>query len=215
MSDSKISDLSDAGALQAGDKFVVARSSSDLKKSLIGFSELVYRYTVAGSDKASIDTGADTADAGTNDWTNADLLEVFIAARTDEAAARSSVNITVNNDTGANYDQVFVAGINATASAANVLAQNNWAVTVHGSSGGASYAGAISLWLPDFSGTAFFKIATLLNATPDSTAANNEARTRALGWRSTAAITRLAIAAPGASKLKVGSQLLIYKRLAA
>src|SRR5262245_2995315 len=42
----------------------------------LGGSSLIYRLTVAGADKASIDTGVDAPDAGSNDWTNGDLLEV-------------------------------------------------------------------------------------------------------------------------------------------
>jgi len=49
---------------------------SGTPSSAIGSSELIYRYTVAGTDKASIDTGVDTAQAGSNDWTNGDLLDI-------------------------------------------------------------------------------------------------------------------------------------------
>ncbi len=77
MADSKISALTSGGLVQAGDALVVARAGASLRVAPAGMPVLVYRYTVTGSDKASIDTGVDTADAGSNDWTNGDLLEIW------------------------------------------------------------------------------------------------------------------------------------------
>jgi hypothetical protein len=180
----------------------------------IGSNELVYRYKVTGSDKTSIDTGVDTADAGSNDWTNGDLLEIWISARTDDAGATSTLSLTVNNDGGANYDNQTVTGTNTTASASNSVAQTNWAAICHGSGGTANYAGAIRISIPNFSGTTFFKVAEMNTLRLDGTAGNNTAQSRGGGWRSTSAITRFAVSAAGGQKLKVGSEILIYKRLA-
>jgi hypothetical protein len=181
----------------------------------IGGSALIYRYTVAGADKASIDTGVDTPDAGSNDWTNGDLLEIYILARTDDAGATSNVNIILNNDTSAIYDTEQMLVNNATVSGGPGLAAANWRYNTHGSGGLANQATSIQFLMPDYAGTTFNKTGYSLTSRTDSTAANNIADNRAHSYRSTAAITRLKLSAAGGQKLKIGSQLLIYKRLAA
>jgi hypothetical protein len=182
--------------------------------STIGGSELIYRYTVTGSDKASIDTGVDTPDAGSNDWTNGDVLEVWIAGRTDNAAAQVNFPVTVNNDTGSNYDLQYNIGSDVSVTANKVVAGANWALNMHGSGGSASYPTAIHATIPGYAGTVFNKVASALDAAAEATGGNNRANMYALGWRSTAAITRLKIAGSGTDKFKVGTQLLVYKRLA-
>ncbi len=181
-----------------------------------GLTQLVYRYTVTGSDKASIDTGSDTPDAGSNVWTNGDLLEIFVAARTDDAVNAALIyTMTLNNDTSSIYDIMRLQGSNATASATNILAQPGWNdLVAHGTSGQSGVAGVTQMVIPAFSGTSFNKQATCVTGITDSTAANNFLRNLALGYRSTSAITRVAITAAGTTKFKVGTQLLIYKRLA-
>lgn len=180
----------------------------------IGNRSLVYRYTVTGSTKASIDTGVDTADAGSNDWTNGDLLEVFMTMQTAQAAAGSSVNVTVNNDTGSNYDRLFIEASNTSVSAgATPSGGTSWSMSAHGASGTSGYPSPITLWMPDYAGTVFNKTCTALMANPDATAANTTLDLRSFGWRSTSAITRLKVAGSGGN-LAIGSQLLIYKTLA-
>lgn len=180
-----------------------------------GMSQLVYRYTVAGSDKASIDTGVDTPDAGSNVWTNGDLLEIYMLIRTDEAVTSSTTNVTLNNDGGANYDSQRVTGNNVTASAANALAGTSWQFGLDGASSAANYFSMLSLTIPAYAATVAYKRGAMQETKGDSTAANDVTGQRTLTYRSTGAITRLAIAPNTAGKkLKVGSQLLIYKRLA-
>ncbi len=217
MADTKISALSDGSPRLTTDEIVIARSGSNFKLpgssiSPIGLTELIYRYTVAGSDKASIDTGADTADAGSNVWTGGDLLEIFICARTDSASASTSLLMTLNNDTGSNYDRQLLRGNNTSASATPSLAQTSWNLAVHGSGGSASYPSALRITIPNFTGTTFFKQAEATVGSQDATAGNNVMDVYGIGYRSTSAITRLKIIGFGTDKFKVGSQLLIYKR---
>lgn len=180
----------------------------------IGSSSLIYRYTVAGSDKASIDTGVDTPDAGSNDWTNGDVLEVWVSSRTDDTAALATIVVTLNNDGSAVYDRQIVQGVNTVAAAGVAVGQTSWSLDAHGAGGTAGYPATVKLTIPDFAGTTLFKVAEVAAATPDATAGNNVIRLHSAGYRSTSAITRLKIAASAGQKLKIGSQLLIYKRLA-
>lgn len=206
-----------ARSVLVGDQIVAAvtkKTLTDIEAGQPGTSLLVYRYTVVGSDKASIDTGADTADAGSNDWTDGDLLEVLATTRTDDAAAIAVMNVILNNDGGGNYDQQFARGNNATASAQALNAQTSWGFITHGSGGRAAVPGVMRLNIPDFAGVVFEKTCEASLGVPDSTAANEDLRLFTAGWRSTAAVTRLKIFPAGTAKFKVGSQLLIYKRKA-
>lgn len=177
-----------------------------------GASELIYKYTVAGVDKASIDTGADTASAGTLDWTNGDVLEVFMLIRTDDAAARAVVDVTVNNDSSAIYDLGRLRLDNSTVTGVPVLADTRWQLTVHGAGGSTGYASPVELRLDGYAATTFWKAGVGAWPTPDETAATTDLKIGWVGYRSTTAITRFKVAGQGAAKLKVGSQLLIYKR---
>ncbi len=218
MADSKISALTDGSPLVVGDELAIARSGSSLRvfaPPRLGASELIYRYTVTGSDKTSIDTGADTADAGSNVWSNGDLLEVFLYVRTDEAVVPSQVNVTVNNDTSSIYDVVRVQGVNATTATASSIARANFFFDAMGASGPSNAFSTAEFLFPNYAGTVGLKGGTLKHSLPTQSGSTAELDIWSLGYRSTSAITRLAVAVnTSAKKLKVGSQLLIYKRLA-
>lgn len=209
MNSHKVTNVTDPAAAQdAATKHYVDAHAG------VGTPALVYRYTVAGSDKTSIDTGVDTPDAGSNDWTNGDLLEIWIVARTDKAAANDEIDLTFNNDGTSIYDQQFLTAVNTTVTGAATVAQASIRSTVHAASGSASYPGQNAMSIADYAGTTFWKVIEARTAIPDATSGNNVAALRTYGYRSTSAITRAAITAIGGQKLKVGSQLLIYKRLA-
>lgn len=206
----------DAGGLAIVDMADPTTTQGAATKNYVDTNALlskVYSYTVTGADKASIDTGIDTPDSGSNDWTGGDLLEVSMLTRTDEAGAGINVDVTLNNDTANNYDLQYVAGVNAGAGA-GILALGNaaWPVASHGSGGSAGYAAVAEILFPHYAGTTFNKSGVLTGGRADATAGNNIVFVESLGYRSTAAITRMKVAAQGAAKLKVGSQLLIYKR---
>lgn len=192
-----------------------ATGAANVAIDLIGAGSLIYRYTVAGVDKASIDTGVDTPDAGSNDWTNGDILEIWVFARTDEAVAFSNCAFTFNNDGGANYDREAQSATNASVAAAPTLAATALTRPVAGANCAAGVAGVLRLTIPNYAGTTFNKYGEMTGGVVDTTAANTQAVTMTVGYRSTTAITRLAIAAPSTKKFKVGTQLVIYKRLAA
>ncbi len=182
-----------------------------------GSLELVYRYKVTGSDKASIDTGSDTPDAGTNDWTNGDLLEIWINARTDTSAASDSLVITFNNDGGSNYDRPQFHVTNTSVSGGPDLADTAWIPQIGGSTGtgATSRLFTVQASIPNYANTSFWKTGTAQSSSPNSTAANNELWQYGIGYRSASAITRMKVACNSTQKLVVGSQLLIYKRVSA
>lgn len=179
----------------------------------VGSTSLIYRYTVSGSAKASIDTGVDAAQAGSSDWTNGDLLEIWVYSRTDEAVVNSNLDLTFNNDTGANYDRQAITGVNTTASAGQLLAFTALNLFAAGTSTAASYFGTFKIAIPGYADTTGYKVGELYGGHNDSTAANNRLDTQVCTYKSTSAITRLKIAPTTAGKnLAIGTKLLIYKR---
>lgn len=175
-----------------------------------GASTKLYDFTVTGADKASIDTNVDGTTVA--NFSGFDILEVFIIVRTDDAGASPTVDITLNNDNTAIYDTTRVRNANATVSGGTPLAQTTWQLIAHGSGGSGGYAAVASLRMPGYAGTTFWKVADMSIGTVDATATNDFVEVRALGYQSTAAITRFKIAAQGAAKLKVGSRVMVYGR---
>jgi hypothetical protein len=160
-----------------------------------------------GANAPSIDTGAGGIAGGFN------ILEVLILTRTDDAAAESQALITLNNDTGANYDNQVLSGNNVTASANVGNATANWSFQVHGAGGSAGYPGLIWLVFPAYAQTTFNKVAVSMGGQPDATAGNQRVKPAIVGWRNTAAISRLKVAAGGgAANLLAGSRLTILGR---
>lgn len=196
------------------DGLIALSSETPGVKWVPGASVLLYDYEVAGSDKASIDTGVDTPNfgiAGTGAFPALRLLEVWFCVRTDAAGAAAAVNITLNNDGTGIYDVQRVQGNNATSAISAAVNQTEWAVTAHGS-GGSGEPAVGRFTIPNYASTVFAKTAEFVGAVPDSTVGNEIVNMRALGYRSTSAITRLKIAATGSEKLKVGSRLMIFAR---
>ncbi len=181
----------------------------------LGASALVYRYTVTGSDKASIDTGVDTADAGSNDWTNGDLLEIFVYARTDESAVASQLQFIFNNDTTSIYDTTRLTGQNSGVSSASFANLGRFLSNASGASATASIFSATAIRVPNYAGTVAFKVGDLVESLPEPSTSAMENQVFTFGYRSASAISRFKVI-PNTSgkKLKVGTQLLIYKRLA-
>lgn len=166
------------------------------------FGAVLFDSTLVG-DTASIDTGGGGIAGGYK------VIEAWMILRTDDAAAVAAVNLNLNNDSGANYDKTTVINTNATVTGATVVGQTAITANVHGSGGTASYASIVRFTIPAYAATTFFKVGELDEGVTDSTAANNRAAKRFFGYRSTAAITRFAVAAQGAAKLKAGSRLTI------
>lgn len=184
----------------------------------IGSSSLIYRFAVTGADKASIDTTADAANAGTGDWTNGDVLLIYFQARTDNAADADLFDLTFNNDGAANYDWHRFSAANAQIVGAPSNGDTRVQCAIHGAASADSYASGLQVFVPNYSATTFRKTGLIHAHQPITVAVLNTAPdTRAIGfgYRSTSAITRVKVACQGASKFKIGSTLCVYKYLAA
>lgn len=181
---------------------ITAKTVTDMETQLA--RPVVLFDSTLGADTASIDTGAGGIAAGY------DVLEIFAVLRTDDAAARASVDVTLNNDTGANYDRQIIGAVTGTAFASPLAAGTKWSIDAHGSGGSASYPAVARITFPSYTATTFFKVGEMTNVLPDATTTNMSSEVWMLGYRSTTAISRMKIAGQGAAKLVTGSRLLIF-----
>lgn len=179
-----------------------------------GYPALIYRYTITGSDKASIDTGVDASQAGSNDWTNGDLLEVWFYGRTDQAVAIGDAVFTFNNDTGSTqYVHERMRAVSNTPTSADNSGAANIDVFCPAANDTANVFGIARITIPNYTGTVGYKSYEITNAMGSTTAGQNNWLSFGGTYQSTSAITRLAVANLSTFKFKVGSQLLIYKRV--
>jgi hypothetical protein len=155
-----------------------------------------------GAPTASIDTGNDGIAGGYR------VLEAYMVLRTSVAAIQSSCAVTVNNDTGANYDRNRMGIQNTGAvNAANATAAN-WAFFCHGDSGLAAYATLLRITIPFYTDTTWNKVGVASETILDNAVAAFQINHNAIGWRSTASITRMAVTA-ASGNLMTDSRMLI------
>lgn len=157
-----------------------------------------------GASASSIDTGANGIASG-----HAHLV-VFAVLQTDEAVTRSVCTWTFNNDSGANYDRQFLSASSTAVAGGAQIAQTGMGVFAHGAAGTAQYPGLHQWFIPQYTGTSFFKLALMYAMVADATAAQNQAELDTFGYRSTSAISRMAVAAPAGKNLVAGSTVEIY-----
>jgi hypothetical protein len=176
--------------------------TTTLTQGASGIGALLFDSTLGG-DAASIDTGAAGIAGGY------DVLMAWMLTRTTEAAVASTLNVTLNADGGANYDYLGSGTNNNTFTGSTQVAQTQW---VFGSFGASAETGACTVTqvqIPAYTQTNFHKSAIVLQTQTEDTAADARNRQYAARWRSTAAVTRMAVAA-GSGNLLAGSRLLIY-----
>jgi hypothetical protein len=164
--------------------------------------QLLYSQVLA-SPQASIDTGTGgVAQTATHLW-----IKMLLISTT--AAAATIANVTVNNDSGANYDLQRAAAQNVSSVFASSLAQTSWQLNIHGAAGSTGYASDVDFWINNYTGTTYWKTGHGFDGIMDATAANLNLVRRHIGYRSTSAITRLAVTA-AAGNLAAGSGMWIY-----
>lgn len=154
-----------------------------------------------GSDAASIDTGANGIVSGYR------TLLVYLVLRGTDVAVSGTARFRINNDSGTNYDQVdaFAGGLSGTQ---NLNAQTGAVYGIPAASATAGYAAAVVLTIPAYTDTNFFKVARIESGYDLSTTAQVSDQ-GVFTWRSTAAVTQLAVAS-AAANLKAGSRMTIY-----
>jgi hypothetical protein len=136
---------------------------------------------------AVIDTGAGgIAQTATN-------LVVRMLLRTNQAAEFSTVLIRLNNSSAAIYDESLIQNINATVTGTPLVGQTSWFITTTSANSLASVFTAVYLDLPFYTATTAFKAADFMWGAGGDDAAETFLGFAGGDFRSTAAITRMAV----------------------
>ena len=153
---------------------------------------------------ASIDTGAGGIAAGHGS------LIVFCVTQSAKVATQDQLNITFNNDSGTNYDRAVIYEANGTPGGVENFAQTALQITTHATGGSTtSYPGMLQLIMPAYDQTTFYKQGTIQGGLLDATSGTSLPTNYQWGYRSTAAVSRMKIAASGGN-LVAGSRLVVY-----
>jgi hypothetical protein len=155
-----------------------------------------------GAPAATIDTGALGIAGGYR------ILQAFALIRTSAAVVQSSATVTVNNDTSAVYDRERLGAQNAGSISAGAAGANNWSFFCHGDSGVAAAATFLNIIIPFYASTTFNTQGSATEGISDVAVGEVQTCQYFLGWRNTAAITRMAVTA-GSGNLVTGSRLLV------
>lgn len=195
-------------AASVGDAVTVAADGSlELTTPSGGAGATVlYDSGALASAQNAIDTGAAGIAGGHN------VLELWILARITNTSA--VLNMTFNNDTGANYHRQFVRGVSTTVSANTGSAENAFLLTTTvGGTHAASNFGILRITVPFYVDTTAYKIIECFAGNADTGGTTNRRAEAQIGvWANTAAITRIAVAANAGLTLVAGSRMIVYGR---
>lgn len=135
-------------------------------------------------------------------------LIVSAQARSNTVAIVEIVRLTMNNDSGANYDYERENRLGtANGTAANFIDIGEIAAATDGANIGSTF----ELTIPNYKGTVFHKQARCYSERLNTVTPNNLRQISSGRWRNTAAITRLDFASP-AGQFIIGSTFSLYGR---
>lgn len=141
-------------------------------------------------------------------------LRVIGIARSSQVAQFDNWSIQFNGDSGGNYDEEYVIGINVTASANLAGADDFFGVLsdIPGASATAGVAGSFIMDIPLYAGTHWQKkVSILYNGTDTAKAAADSNVMATSGcWRSAAAINEIDIGLATGPNFKAGSAFYLY-----
>jgi hypothetical protein len=140
------------------------------------------------------------------------LCSVYLSGRTDEAVVFSPVSFTLNNDSGAKYDDIRLRGLNTTVTAAPTAGATAFAEAfLAGANATANVFGMIELVMHNYAGIVGNKPGFSRSGVPDPTAANTIIQHSTFQYQDTATpITRLAATpSTGGAKFKAGTLLTV------
>lgn len=167
-----------------------------------GLGSMLFDSTLGGS-AASIDSGAGSITAGGY------FVRVLLGLRQDTAGANPSFTVRVNNDSSAIYDIEIARDLNGVYTGGPAVGQTSWTLTA---SGAGSDAGSFTSYVIDFllyDLTTFHKEGTCYGGQATNTTTSNLIQTSQLKYRSTTAISRIAVTSGG--NFIAGSRMTVLK----
>lgn len=139
-------------------------------------------------------------------------LKVILVGRFSGAFEDTTLAITLNNDTAANYSFQFHQGTGGTTNASlgnGVAPSGMGAWNFPGANAAVGVAGILEMDIPLYAGTTFFKQIKAYGSFVDA-ATDGRVQAGVVEWKSTAAINRLTFAATGVTNWVAGSAAYLY-----
>lgn len=130
-------------------------------------------------------------------------FRIHIFGRTTDAANQALMGLRFNGDSGANYDDLYMVTGSATAGNHNG-ATSAVCGALAGNNATASWSGALTIDVPAYAGTTFFKQFTFGGGNNMSQGQAGEGQ-----WRNTAAITSVTVVDQAGGTPKAGSVLVV------
>jgi hypothetical protein len=193
--------------LSQGSNITLTQSGNDIAIAASGGSGLVQLFdSTLGSDNATIDTGAGGIAAGHSQ------LCIFTVLRTDEAVKVTVAGLRINNDSGSNYDRHIHRLANTSTSGTATAGQTSWQAPITaGSTATADFYGMSQIWVPNYDDTTMEKFMFGQCQLMSTVAVADFLKDNSNGhWRSTAAISRIALVLTGGTVFKAGSRMTIF-----
>lgn len=163
-----------------------------------------FQSTTTSSSAASISVSSIPTIYGRN-------LRLILSARGDTSATNTNVLMTINGDTGTNYDSLQVRAHQSGQAISEALAQTSITVgAMTAATGPANASDIIEITISNFLGTTFQKWGLVNSGWKSNTTTDNFNRaSTSFDWKSTAAITSLSLT-PAAGNFVDGSTLDAY-----
>lgn len=167
----------------------------------IGVFDLLFDSTL-GAAAAGIDSNPSVL-------TGYKHLLVLAILRMNAGTSVVTCRLRFNNDSGASYDASYVQVANTTVTGARDNAGSGIPVVGEAADAAANMFASSMIHVIDYASTTKFKPVQFLNTAYSDTAADTFSRNGGGQWRSTSAITRVALSGDG-TDLAAGSRLTIY-----
>ncbi len=138
-------------------------------------------------------------------------LYIIGQIRQDGAAVDADVNVRINNDSGNNYHEAAIFGVNVTPTATALASQSEARVgTYPGANAIADYVGQIVMDIPYYSDTSLFKSWTgQFSSIPNATVADYDMGDFGGIWLDASAITRVTFIA-SSGNFDAGTEISLY-----
>jgi len=173
-------------------------TAAELGKSMGAFFDSTLGGAAASFDITSVPT-----------WGSHLMIELY--GRGDTAATTVQATMRFNNDSGANYSVQAVSGVATTTTSAEANSVTSLGLgSIAAASATANYTGAVSIVVPQFRGTTFFKSVHIHNVFATAlTTGGIQVQIRSGVWASTSAITRVTLI-PSAGNFAAGTRCTAY-----
>ena len=142
------------------------------------------------------------------------LLEIIV--RGTQGAVTDALVIRINNDSGANYDQVFLQGSGASAAVVSSTGNTSAEIAhnIPGNTATANRFGFVDVAIPGYTSTSWHKaLDSHYFSSCVTNASDNYVGDISGVWKSTSAVNRVTVFGLATANLAIGSTMRIYGRL--